>query len=72
MADSSLFCTCTNKKCPLHPANHNKGCTPCISKNLHLKELPNCFFNKISGAEHRNGDTFKDFAEIVLKKLNNK
>lgn len=26
-------CTCTDLKCPFHPTNHDKGCTPCINKN---------------------------------------
>lgn len=29
----------------LHPNNHVQGCTPCVSKNLDSKKLPNCFFN---------------------------
>lgn len=60
------FCSCTNLTCPLHPTNHNKGCAPCISKNLKRKELPNCFFNLIPHAEDRAGDTFQDFAALVL------
>lgn len=66
METLSGFCSCTNLACPLHPTNHNKGCAPCISKNLKRKELPNCFFNLISHAEGRAGDTFQDFAELVL------
>lgn len=26
------FCTCANKACPLHPTQHDKGCSPCIEK----------------------------------------
>lgn len=61
------FCTCKNLKCPLHSTKHNKGCTPCIGKNLKLGEIPNCFFNKIDGSKERSGDTFRDFAEVVLR-----
>ena len=61
----SSFCTCRNLKCPLHPTNHDKGCTPCISKNLRLKEIPSCFFNLVDGAETRRGDSLADFAELV-------
>lgn len=68
MKKSAEFCTCTNLKCSLHPTKHDKGCTPCISKNLRLKEIPNCFFNLVDYAENRDGDEFKDFAELVLKK----
>ena len=40
--------------------------TPCISKNLRLKEIPNCFFNLTLNAEKRNGDSFEDFAQMVI------
>jgi hypothetical protein len=63
----SHICSCTNIKCPLHPTHHDKGCTPCISKNLKLKEIPNCFFNLMDDAESRDGDSFEDFAKQVLK-----
>lgn len=63
----SSFCTCKNLNCPLHPTNHNKGCAPCISKNLNLREIPNCFFNRIDNAEMRAGDTFEDFAKLLCE-----
>lgn len=34
MADAKKFCTCKDTKCPLHPVNHDHGCTLCIAKNL--------------------------------------
>lgn len=68
MGNLSTFCTCTDKDCPLHPTNHDKGCAPCISKNLKNEEIPNCFFNIAGGAERRESYKFKDFAESVLKK----
>lgn len=64
MKNLSVFCTCKNLKCPLHPTKHEKGCAPCISKNLRLQEIPNCFFNLIDHSNKRNGDTFQDFAKI--------
>lgn len=64
---SNTFCTCTNLECHLHPTRHDKGCTPCISKNLRLGEIPECFFHKIPGSEERQGDSFEDFARLVLK-----
>lgn len=67
MADLSGFCTCTNLACPLHPTKHDKGCAPCIQKNLKLKEIPNCFFNLVENAGHRDGDSFMDFAALVLE-----
>ena len=66
MANLSPFCTCKNLDCPLHPTKHEKGCAPCISKNLRLQEMPNCFFNQVDGAERWQGDSFQDFAELVL------
>ena len=68
MGNLSEFCTCNNMECPLHPSKHDKGCAPCIKKNLNLKELPNCFFNKLDNSNNRNGDTFIDFSKIVLGK----
>lgn len=61
-------CSCKNTACPLHPTKHDKGCTPCIKKNLKLKEIPNCFFNLVEGSESRTGDSFEDFANLFLNK----
>lgn len=68
MRNLSPFCTCQNLECPLHPAKHDKGCAPCIAKNLKLGEIPNCFFHKIDGSKDRVGDSFEDFANLVLQK----
>ena len=65
----SEFCTCKNLDCPLHPARHEKGCTPCIRKNLRLHEIPACFFALLPRSEQRKGDTFQDFAQLVLQGL---
>ena len=46
--NSVAFCTCNDRKCPFNPVNHDKGCTPCIAKNLHEHEIPTCLFNAIS------------------------
>lgn len=67
MKRMSDFCTCKDIECPFHPTKHDNGCAPCIAKNLKQGEIPSCFFNKIDGAENRTGDTFEDFAKIVLK-----
>lgn len=66
MDNLSPFCTCQNRNCPLHPSKHNMGCAPCIRKNLLLKELPNCFFDQVEHSDARTGDTFADFARLVL------
>ena len=70
MPNLSSFCTCKNTACPLHPSTHDKGCAPCIAKNLKQNELPNCFFNKVPGSEKRTGDSFTDFADLVQSEAN--
>lgn len=67
MSNLSKFCTYSNLACPLHPSKHEKGCAPCISKNLQLREIPNCFFDQLHHSEERDGDTFEDFAHLVLE-----
>jgi hypothetical protein len=42
------FCTCTVVKCQNHPGNQDKGCDPCIQKNLKFGEIPACFWSNIS------------------------
>lgn len=66
MENLSHFCTCKNFECPLHPTKHEKGCAPCIIKNLKLREIPNCFFDLTGKAAWRRGDSLKDFARLVL------
>lgn len=63
-------CTCTNFQCPLHPTKHDKGCTPCIAKNLRLHEVPTCFFNLVDPEHKRPDDSFQDFANCVMEKHN--
>ena len=60
------FCTCTSTDCPNHPKNNDKGCTPCIIKNLKKREIPSCFFVMAAGTDKRNGFSFEDFAKAVL------
>ena len=56
------ICTCKDTKCPLHPDNHDKGCTPCIRKNLKLGEIPNCFFDLVT--DDQDG---RDCSEILIQ-----
>ncbi len=63
-------CSCTNFNCPLHPTKHDKGCTPCIAKNLRLKEVPTCFFNLVDAEHKRPDDSFHDFANCVMENEN--
>ena len=51
----------------LRPGRHDQGCAPCISKNLKLREIPNCFFSLVEGASQRSGDSFQDFARCVTQ-----
>lgn len=65
----SMFCTCKDTACPLHPSNHDRGCTPCIRKNLQQHEIPSCFFNLIDPSVVADGKTkFSDFAHLVLQR----
>lgn len=42
----------------------------CTCNNLRLKEIPSCFFNLIQNAEERNGDSFEDFAQMIINHKN--
>ncbi len=66
MNQLSPFCTCTDTACPLHPANHEKGCAPCIAKNLRQREIPSCFFNSLDSGRKPDAYFFEDFAKAVL------
>jgi len=60
------FCTCTDTACPCHPTNHDKGCTPCIAKNLREREIPTCFFKAAGGRKPTEGWHFDDFAALIV------
>ena len=66
MKNLSPFCTCDHSECPIHPTKHEKGCAPCIAKNLKRGEIPNCMFHKIQNADTRAGDTYLDFERPFL------
>ncbi len=66
MPNLSPFCTCTDTKCPNHPTNHDKGCTPCIIKNLDRGEIPGCFFNALGKPKKGKDYYYEDFAKTVL------
>ena len=69
MKDLSPFCTCADHDCPLNPVNHDKGCAPCIAKNLSAREIPSCFFNKVDPDEKHTAYRFEDFAASVMRKM---
>lgn len=68
MRTAKDFCSCRDTKCPRHPTNHEHGCDLCIRKCIHDGEIPSCFFNEVGSAADAPGYTYKDFAEMVLKK----
>lgn len=63
------FCTCGDHECPFNPVNHDKGCTPCIAKNLKAGEIPSCFFNSLDPEQKQNRGEYKwkDFARMVME-----
>lgn len=69
------FCTCADRECPLHPANHDKGCTPCMKKNIRAGEVPSCLWNLVSTREERQREgcdyRIASFAEMVRRKSPN-
>lgn len=67
MKDAKEFCTCGDTKCPNHPTNHDRGCTPCIIKNLECGEIPSCFFNAQGKPKRGEGYHYEDFARTVLE-----
>ncbi len=67
MKHPSDFCTCGDRACPMNPANHDRGCSPCIAKNLREREIPSCFFNLVGYPENAGSYRFEDFARAVLK-----
>lgn len=62
------FCTCSDLKCPNHPANHKAGCTLCIEKNLKAGEIPTCFFKAADPEYHGPGYKEEDYAELIRRK----
>lgn len=62
------FCTCPETGCKNHPQNHERGCDPCIIKNLKNGEIPSCFFQKVHDDISAWDDfTIKGFVEFYNK-----
>lgn len=68
--NAKSFCTCGDTECPLNPANHDKGCTMCVAKNLSLGEIPSCFFNKADPGRTNTEYFFENFARAVMSRNN--
>lgn len=66
MKNVSPFCTCKDSTCPFHPSNHDRGCAPCIARNLKEREIPSCFFHLVETDHVGKGYKFEDFANSVL------
>ena len=64
----SPFCTCGDLACPMHPANHGRGCAPCVAKNLERREIPSCFFHRLGPGGKPGAYPFEDFARAVLNR----
>lgn len=64
---AAAFCTCRDRACPMNPANHDKGCTPCVAKCLREGEVPSCFFNAVTPYRGPDADySYVGFARAVL------
>lgn len=60
------FCTCVDFECACNPKNHDRGCTPCIAKNLEENHIPVCFYRIMEPDMAREQDyTFQGFARFV-------
>ena len=59
------FCTCHVQECLSHPYNHDKGCDPCIEKNLELGEVPACFWLNVSKVKGKTEWSADNFAKHV-------
>ena len=68
MSNPAKFCTCTDLACLFHPTNHDKGCAPCVAKNLKDNEIPSCFFKKVDESYKGENYFFEDFARLVTEK----
>ncbi len=64
---SAPFCTCPDLACPNNPANHNKGCAPCVAVCLAKREIPTCFYRRQQPEMPRDQDySFEGFARFTL------
>ena len=60
------FCTCVDHACSCHPVNHDRGCTPCIAKNLADGDVPVCLYRKIEPDMDRKQDySMQGYARFV-------
>lgn len=65
MDKTKINCLCTDHACPLHPTNHDQGCTPCVRKNQARGEIPSCFFKLAAPDVKPEAYYFQNFADAV-------
>lgn len=66
---SSPFCPCTDSTCEFNPMNHDEGCNRCIEDSVKTREIPKCFFLKVTDDIDGFTDwSFEHFAELVTAK----
>ncbi|OUO94385.1 DUF6485 family protein [Cloacibacillus sp. An23] len=64
---SAPFCTCVDFACPNNPANHGRGCTPCVAACVAKREIPVCFYRKQQPDMSRDQDySFEGFARFIM------
>lgn len=64
----SSFCPCTDYSCECNPHNHEKGCDLCVEDSVKTREIPKCFFLKVTDDISDISDwSFEAFASLVLK-----
>ena len=66
--NTAPYCTCTDLACPMHPTRHNRGCTPCVVKNLKQGEIPSCFWRTFTTTKGRSDFSKEAFAKALLEK----
>ncbi|MCL2065441.1 MAG: DUF6485 family protein [Candidatus Cloacimonetes bacterium] len=64
------FCSCKQVECEKHPNNHDKGCDPCILKNLELGEIPTCFWINITNVIGKTDYSVENFTKFYLDHKN--
>lgn len=69
----SSFCPCTNKSCEFNPANHDKGCDPCMEDTIKCKEIPRCLFQFVTDdLDNINDWSIENFVKIANENKNKK
>lgn len=63
---STPFCPCTDYTCSFNPHNHYQGCNLCVEDSLKCREVPKCFFLKVTDdITGRTDWSFEAFVDLV-------